>query len=189
MEIISKSYQEEIIEHYEKTFNNHASIYIFDKGPFEKLPIDFRLLEFPPIGEKTMWTYATCCMSQPGDTERIEIHMFSMVKDHTILELLSALAYYHRSANKVGLNHTVNFGRPWQDNSLCTHGYISLPYLDGSKLEKFESKDGLVNFYWLIPVTEKEVEYKKEFGADALEIKFETPGFNYVYPARSSTVR
>lgn len=82
MEILTTDdYQENIIERYEKVFNNHARTYLFDKEPFEKLPTDFRILEFPPAGGRTMWTYTTCCMSQPQDIQRIEVHLFSLVKD------------------------------------------------------------------------------------------------------------
>lgn len=75
-----------------------------------KLPTGFEILEFPPKVGIDMWTYATCCMSQPFDDERIELHTHSANKDESIVELLTAVTFYHRTANSISLNHTVSFG-------------------------------------------------------------------------------
>ena len=182
------NYQTDIINHYEKIFHQNVKIHIWDKGPYEKLPNDFRVLEIPPTETKTMWTYATCCMSQPEDSIRVELHIYSSKKEESIIELLTALAFYHRVTNKIGLNHTVYFGRPWQDSSKCEYGFVSLPYIDGPTLEDFNSPNGLIKFYWLLPVTEAEVNYKKKFGTEALESKFDEPAFNYIDPNRASVI-
>lgn len=182
------NYQSDIIDHYEKVFNGIAQIYLWDKGPFEKLPFDFRILEFPPTETKGMWAYATCCMSQPEDLQKIELHIYSSIKDESIIELLTALAFYHRGTNKIDLNHTVNFGRPWQNKSSCEYGFVSLPYIDGPILEDLTTSSGLVKCYWLIPVSKKEVEFKKKNGVEALESKFDEPSFNFIDPNRASMV-
>lgn len=188
MNSMLKNYQPVIISHYEKVFNEVAKVYIWDKGPFEKLPSDFRILEFPPTETKGAWIYATCCMSQPEDLQKIELHVYSSTKDESIIELLVALAFYHRTTNKIDLNHTVNFGRPWQRNSLCEYGFVSLPYIDGPVLEDLSTSSGIIKCYWLIPVSKKEVEYKKENGVEALESKFDEPSFNFIDPNRASMV-
>lgn len=182
------NYQADIISHYERIFIKNPKIYLWDKGPYERLPYDFRILEFPPAESKNTWTYATCCMSQPEDSTKIELHIYSSKKDESIIELLTALVFYHRTTNKIGLNHTVYFGRPWQDSSKCDYGFVSLPYIDDPALEDFNSANGLIKFYWLLPVAEKEVEYKKEYGVEALESKFDEPQFNYIDPNRLSVV-
>jgi len=136
-----------------------------------------------------MWTYATCGMSQPGDSVPIELHMFSAVQARGIVELLIATAHYHRTAKSLGLGHTINFGTPWSEGSKCEYGLVSLPYLDGPRLEKLDV-DGkrIADFYWLIPISKSEVEFKKRFGIEALEAKFDEPSFNYLDPLRRSTV-
>ena len=133
-----------------------------------------------------MWTYATCCMSNSEDQYPVELHIFSAQQDTGIAELLFATAYYHKTAAKLGLNHTVNFGRSWQHTSICDHGLISLPYLDGPDLETSFIKDIEVKFYWLIPITPAEVEYMKNNGVDALEEQFDKTSFNYLDTTRQN---
>jgi len=182
-------YQERIIDHYKRVWSNQSNPYFWDKGPIEKLPHDFRILEFPPTSNRQMWTYATCSMSQPEDKSPIELHIFSSVQDTSLVELLTTVVYYHRNTNSLDLNHTVNFGRPWQGESFCEYGFISLPYLDGPDLENLCLSDQgkQIKFYWLIPVTELEVKYKSKFGIAALEKKFDE-GLNYIDPLRQSLV-
>lgn len=183
------SYRKQLINHYEKVWNNSGSIYLWDKGPFEYLPSDFRVLEFPPNSDRDMWTYATCCMSAELDKYPVELHLFSVTKDENLIELLTSVAYYHRHTSAIGLNHTVFFGKPWQESSTCDYGFISLPYLDGPELENMIlQQERVVKCYWLIPVTKKEVEYKILNGANALEEQFEANPINYLDVTRKSVV-
>jgi hypothetical protein len=127
-------------------------------------------------------------MSQQEDLEPIEIHLFAPHQSSDHVELLTAIAHYHRTGNPLGLGHTVNFGRPWVMGSECDHGLISLPYLDGPELE-YGHADGIgTRFEWLIPVTKREVEYKKTRGLEALEELFERQQFNYLDPYRPGVV-
>ena len=183
-----KTYQEEIIDHYKKSWQNDYKTYLWDKGPFEKLPHDFRVLEFEPTKNRNMWTYATCAMSQREDYARIELHIFSSKRDEGLIELLTIIAHYHRNTSKLNVGHSVNFGRPWQDKSNCQYGLISLPYLDGPSLEDFQSSAGILKFYWLIPVTEEEVNFKAKYGIESLEQIFDERGLDYINSNRSSLV-
>jgi Suppressor of fused protein (SUFU) len=183
-------YQNQIMRHYESIWEGKSNIYLWDKGNFQKLPNNFRVLEFPPNKKRDMWTYATCCMSQEKDESKVEVHVFSLVQDVSIIELLTALAFYHRNTALINLNHTLNFGRSWQNKSLCEFGFVSLPYLDGPILENLTlgSELQIAKFYWLIPITKEEVEYKKKYGSEALEDKFDSEGFNYLDSSRQSIV-
>ena len=183
------SYFDIIRKHYETVWSLSSEIYLWDRGPIEKLPSDCRILVFPPTARRSMWTYATCGMSQPDDDFPVELHIFSETKNHQLIELLTSVVYFHRNSKFLGLNHTVNFGRPWQYNSKCEFGFISLPYLDGPELEKLKAKSiGIeINFYWLVPVTRSEVEFKKKYGVLALEDVFDK-GFNYLDTERDSLV-
>ena len=125
-------------------------------------------------------------MSHPDDDQPLELHMFSAVEAPEHVELLSAVAHYHRTGAKLGLGHTVYFGRPWLPGSLCTHGLIALPYLDGPDLEILELDGTAVRFLWIIPITKKELEFKKERGLEALEARLEAANFDYLNPNRES---
>jgi hypothetical protein len=127
-------------------------------------------------------------MSQPEDKKRLELHMFSAELHDDIAELLVATAHYHRTGASLGLGHTVNFGRPWLPGSLCDHGLISLPYLDGPNLEFLEESGSETRFLWLIPVTKAEVEFARTDGLEALESRFQKLRFNYLDPKRQSVV-
>lgn len=184
----NKSYFDLIIDHYKLSWQNECKLYLWDKGPLQSLPYNFRVLEFGPNTLRNMWTYATCCMSTESDPNPIELHIFSPERDEGIIEILTAIAYYHHNTNKISLNHTVNFGKPWRGQSICDYGLISLPYLDGPNLENLELKNKTVKFYWLVPVTKAEVEYKKKLGIEALEQKFDSLGLDYLNPLRKSLV-
>jgi hypothetical protein len=137
-----------------------------------------------------MWTYATCDMSQATDRFLLELHLFSSVQYEPHVELLTAVAHYHRTAKPLGLAHIVNFGRPWMEGSNCSHGLISLPYLDRPALERLECKsvEKTVQCPWLVPITDREREYAIAEGLEALEAKFEEQRFNYLDPMRPSVV-
>lgn len=180
----------QIIEnHYLKIWGISGKDCNFSAGPIHQLPNDFAVIVYPPHRGRTMWTYATRCMSQIDDKVPLELHMFSANASNDIVELLVVTAHFHRTSKTLGLWHTVNFGRPWLDKSLCDHGLISLPYLDGPEIETLEvSKDKLLKFYWLIPITKLEVEFKKRMGIEALEKAFERNGINYLDPGRKSAI-
>jgi hypothetical protein len=156
------------------------------KGPIEELPDGFCVLEFSPGQGRSMWTYATCGMSIAIDERPIELHLFSPAQAEELVELLTIVAHYHRTGARLGLGHTVNFGRPWLPGSKCSFGLISLPYLDGPDLEIARSRafQHDVRCLWLIPITAREVEFKKQRGFQALEDLFQAASINYVDPLR-----
>jgi hypothetical protein len=127
-------------------------------------------------------------MSDLSCANPIELHIFSRNKDEGLIELLTAITYYHRNTASLDLNHTVNFGKPWKNGSKCEHGLISLPYLDGRGLENLQLLNTTVKFYWLIPITKGEVDYTKRYGVESLEKMFEGPSFNYLDEVRRSIV-
>jgi hypothetical protein len=127
-------------------------------------------------------------MSEERDEAPLELHLLSPVATTEHVELLTAVAHYHRTGARLGLGHTVNFGRPWLPGSRCTHGLISLPYLDGPDLEILSVDGKTVRFLWLIPITKEEVEFKKKNGLEALEARLEEANFAYGDPKRPSVV-
>lgn len=182
------SYAASLIEHYRSVWDTDLEQIPFGAGPIGDLPADFAVMASPPHRSRKTWTYATRCTSQPNDAAPIELHLFSRYRADQLAELLVAMAHYHRTGSPLGLHHTVNFGRPWLPNSHCDHGLISLPYLDGSKLEWAEIESRCVRFLWVLPVTSDEVAYKRVHGIEALEERFDKMHIDYTDPSRSSVV-
>lgn len=173
--------------HYASNWGPPTDQSRWTKGPVEDLPRDFRVLVFHRSAAMT--AYATRCMSQPEDEARLELHLFAGCEheiDPALVELLTVTAHYHRTGRRLGLGHTVNFGRPWRPGSACTHALLSLPYLDGPGLEWLS--EPRVQFLWLIPITEAELRYRSERGVEALEERFEAAQLDYLDPLRRSVI-
>lgn len=185
--MIQITYQQAIQNHYARNWSAPTDAVRWNRGPVDELPEDFRVLVIPRPPKMT--AYATRCMSQPTDKERLEIHLLTRTgpaHQSDLIEVLTAVAHYHRTGRALGLGHSVNFGRPWLAGSTCTHGLISLPYLDGPNLEWLAEPK--VQFLWLIPITEAEMHFKKEYGMEALEQKLEEKQFDFLDPGRASVV-
>jgi hypothetical protein len=182
------AYLEQIAEHYADVWGRKGEVRRWLQGPVYELPEGFHVLVFAPTPERRMWTYATCGMSQPGDARPLETHLFAPHDSESLVELLTVVAHYHRTGAPLGLGHTVNFGRPWLDDSHCEYGLLSLPYLDGPPLEWLELGDVRIQFLWLIPITRQERDYKKQHGLEKLEELFERQHFDYLDPKRPSVV-
>lgn len=174
--------------HYESCWGSITTSMQWTKGPYQELPNDFHILVFAPRDPRAMWTYATCGMSSLNASVPIELHLFSPLATNSHIELLTVIAHYHLKESPVDVGHTVNFGRPWLPGSQCEYGLVSLPYLDGPNLEWLSLHNKEIHFCWLIPITEREREYKKINGLDALEDEFDRSNFNYIDVHRNSIV-
>ena len=184
----SDDYPALVLPHYQKVWGANVAERRLLRGPTHELPRGFRVLEFEPTAVFAPWVYATSGMSPaPGaDGVRLELHLYSPQADESLVELLTVITHYHATAPRLGLHHTVNFGRPWLRGSACDRGFISLPYPHGPSLQWLDLGTSSVECLWLIPVTPAEVEYKQANGAEALEVVFEQRQFNYLDPARPS---
>jgi hypothetical protein len=183
------SYHSLLRSHYEKHFNAEGSKRVWSIDPHNRSRPEFYVLEFAPGLTHQMWAYCTIGMSSDRrDNNLIEIVLYSRKQDESLVELLTLVASYHNNSAPLNLHHTVNIGRPWLDASLCDHGFISLPYLDGESLELFRYNDKIIHCYWFIPITKKEMKFKMKNGCDALEDLFEAKAIDYLNPARRSLV-
>lgn len=179
-----------IESHYKRSWNNLPLVRRCPYSPTTDPPASFHVLEFPPTATRSLWTYATCGMAEAGDRSLLELHLFSPGECDAHVELLTAVAHYHRTGAVLGLNHIVNFGRPWMPGSSCDHGLISLPYLDGPELEDCRMPDGtaIAKCLWLLPITAAERLFILANGIEAFEQRFENAQANYVDPHRQSVV-
>jgi hypothetical protein len=188
MDYNEKQYSKFVIDHYRQDWKGQFQIHQWHEGPMISLDPEFCILEFKPDSKREMWTYATCGMSTFEDNDPIELHLFSSQQDNSLIELLTVVGYYHKIDRKLGLNHTINFGRPWQPESICSYGLVSLPYLDGPALETFNTDRLSIHFYWPLPITLNELNYKKRYGVELLEEEFDKNKLNYIDATRKSVV-
>jgi hypothetical protein len=185
----TKKYVAELARHYENYFGVSGNFLKLNKGPMEKLHPDFFILEFPPNKKHDMFCYCTVGMSADRlDDNLIELFIYSPRSDDSLIELLTVCASYHRTGLPLNIHHTVNIGRPWMGKSKCDHAFISKPYLDGVELEIFQYDEQEICCYWLIPITEKERDFKVENGCEMLEQLFEDKQLNYLNPNRECLV-
>ena len=180
------TYINSVTNHYRQHWGSEFTPRQWEKGPTHKHPPNLRVLEFSPNQNHKMWTYATVGMSCEKHEHALELHMFSPYQTERIVELLTIVACYHFNDTELGLNHRINFGEPWLENSKCTRGIISLPYLDGPELETLCLTEGHARFLWLIPITESEASFVDVEGVDGLERRFEQQSFNYLDPNRDA---
>lgn len=182
-------YCEALVKHYEKHFQMSGNIKKLRKGPIEKLNPEFFILEIPPNIRFAAWTYLTVGMSlNRNDENLIECFVYSPVQSDRMVELLTINASFHKNVSALNLHHTVNIGETWFNESICDHGFISQPYLDGEEFENFAYKNNVFKIYWFIPISEPERDYKVKYGCEALEVLFEENELDYLNPERKSLV-
>ena len=183
------TYSEKLYTHYKNHFGVSGEKIIPDFGSVEKLHPEFHVLRFKTDPNQNIFCYCTIGMSlDRNDSNLIELFVYSPGSHIAIVELLTVCASYHRNTLPLNIHHTVNIGRPWLPGSLCDHAFISLPYIEGDKLEKFSFNNITTHCYWLIPITEKERDFKIANGCEELEQIFEANSINYLNPLRESLV-
>jgi hypothetical protein len=184
-------YEELLRRHYESVWKASGVPTRLSEGPLWELSPQYSVLKFSPQhreGAARAWRYATCGMSEPGSSELLELFMESPVQCQRIVELLNMTAHFHRTGERLGLGHSVNFGGPWLPGSKCDYGLVCLPYLDGPVLERTSLQENNVRVLWLLPITKAERDYKKRFGLEALERVFDKVRLNYLDAERPSVV-
>jgi hypothetical protein len=175
--------------HLEAQWGKSSGQQLRISDPHNKMPSEFRVVKFPPSEVHDFWVYSTLGMSIDMTENLLELHIFSAKQaDDAPVELLTIIASFHRNDTHLNLHHSITIGRPWQDNSLCDHAFISLPYLDGDGLELFSFGKNHLHNLWLLPITEQERDFKMLYGPDALEEKFEECKLNYLDANRKSCV-
>ncbi|QJB34602.1 suppressor of fused domain protein [Chitinophaga oryzae] len=182
-------YISQLAQHYQQYYGVEGRKHTPDKGPREKLPPVFYVLEIPPNKRHGAFVYCTVGMSADRtDDNLIELFVFSPKSDPKLVELLTYCASYHRTGRPLNIHHTVNIGQPWLDSSVCDHAFISLPYLEEEGFEIFPFDNREIHCYWLIPITKEERSYKVENGCEALEQLFEEKELDYINPERKCLV-
>lgn len=183
-----KKYLEDIEQHYVRLWGAIEERFTPEASRENEFLPGFSICAFSPNQKHDFWRYATVGMSDHRAAHPLELHLFARENNPRMAELLTMVSHFHLSGSRLGLSHIVNFGEPWLDSSLCTWGFISLPYLDGPHFEWLNRGDHGVRFLWLIPITEAERNYLKQKGVEAFEEKLEEADFDYLDPARECVI-
>lgn len=147
---------------------------------------NFCVARIAPGPKSSLWTYCSVGASlASADSQRLEFFALSPRQDTRLVELVTMVAYYHRT-EKLGLFHTLPIGQPWLDDASCDAFLVSLPYTFGTEMEHFYAGSHSARFLWLLPITERERQFAKEHGVDALEERFDQAKLEYWDLARKS---
>lgn len=181
-----KTYRAALLAHYERRFSTSLWARRWHEPPHPSLtplPAEFEVRKYKRDADSAL--FATVCMSGAEDPKPLELHIIAADDEATgsrSVFLLTVTAHFHRTGRRLDVGHTVNFGEPWVPDGACSRGLVSRPYFDGPDFER-EPTQG-IRCAWLLPVTDSEVNYKIEFGLDALESKFEAAQINALDWAR-----
>jgi hypothetical protein len=140
---------------------------------------------------RALHVYVTLGLAEAEVLPRIELFLLSPRADDRLAELLTAVALRHAAGEKhLGVGHSVDFHRPWLNESLCTRGLVSLPYLFGPSMEAgpHDAAGHSRSIYWLLPITPEEDQFKRTSGLEALEELFAAGQISTADPDRPSVV-
>ena len=181
---------QEIQKHVQRFFAGHkvkeqqwAQSYVSDLYP------DFSVLEIEPGPKDRNWRYVSSGTWEVAQ-EGAGLTEFMIITDKPGLRQIQILTMnhlYHKDHNLM-VGDSYALGAPWVKGSNCNHMLVSLPYPYGPDFEICAIGDCHLHIYWLLPITEREHDYKVRNGADALEEVFEANGLEYWKTKRKSVI-
>jgi Suppressor of fused protein (SUFU) len=162
---------------------------IWALGPTQKMWPRFRVLCVSPGPKSNLWVYVSLGAWEinRANGSSVEFMIFAAEESPRHIELLAMTAYYHFT-HTLGLGHTLPIGEPWLEGSNCDHLLVSLPYPFGPELEICEIDREHIHFFWLLPITSAERNFKARYGLEALEELFEKGELEYWSVRRASVV-
>lgn len=168
--------------------------------PIDAIEPHVDVYQFPPYGERDMWTLVTGGMSDlaqnvPDDEEewvskRTEIFMYVEEPKDWMLDILKGLGEmpFH-DFTFLHWYHSIPNGMPMtEEPSLLTNFLFLPPYCEEEDFNEFFLHDEKVDFLWLFPITDGELAYKMEHGADALFERFEEAGLSLAVDEQRKSV-
>jgi hypothetical protein len=174
------TYRDAIICHLSNFFAGHeVAEERFVQGPMGAVQ-EFSVLRVAPGSRTALWSYCSVCASTPATRaeEGVEFVLLSPRCDFRIVELVTMVAYYHRTEG-LGVGHTFAIGEPWLDASRCDCILASLPYPFGPTLEHMRQEGHLAWFLWLLSITDSERQCARDHGLEGIEARFDSARLQY----------
>ncbi|BAP78369.1 hypothetical protein MT1_1192 [Pseudomonas sp. MT-1] len=184
------SRNENIIAHYKGFFEGHDSMILtWGIGPITEVVPTFQVIRFSPGSKINLWVYCSIGAStiKHSGSGMHEFVVASPYPSDRLVEMLAMITYYHSNHN-LGFGHTLPIGEPWLERSECKNWLISLPYPFGEELEIMSIDHTHAHVAWLLPISDKERDYKMQNGLEALEQRFDDTALEYWDINRKSAV-
>ena len=161
-------------------------------GEWSREHPEFRVLELAPAGREP-WIYVSAGAAHLRSFGGVghEFVIRTLQQERLMVELLAMVASYSTRADHGGLHdgHTVPIGHPWVEGGEADHLYLNKPYFVSRDFAMLRIDDSLrVQFLWLVPITEREKEWRHEHGQEAFEQRLEDHAVTPEDPTRRSTV-
>ena len=165
----------------------------------DKIPhID--VYQFPPSGSRDHWVLITGGMSDlrqsvPAEapdyvSARTELVMYVREPQPWMFRLLKLLADMP-FADDTFLHwwHTVPYGMSMiPERSLLTSAFFLPPYFEEEDFDTLEVLGDKIDILWMIPITDSELQYKLDYGGQALEELLSQKELNPVVDERRGSV-
>ncbi len=177
-----------VLEHYRRFWGAVPNVLNVERGMPPQLPEGLAVLEFAPTESRSVWSYATCGMSTGDQFRPLEIFVVTREPDRSQRDILAMAVHYHHNVVRLDLHHRLRFGRAWQPDSTCSHGFLTRPHLENPDLEWMPSTPAgaTVRFLWMLPLTENESRFAREYGPQELERRMERASVDFLNPRRAS---
>jgi Suppressor of fused protein (SUFU) len=177
-----------ILESHIQKYFDKSEIFIefWNQGPITEILPEYKVLK---VWSKdlNLWAYISIGSWNLFDNSKLEFVILASDDNSKYIERLAMTTYYH-SLHRLGLNHTFPLGEPWIENSTLEYCLVSKPYPLGEEFEICNIRKEHIHFFWLLPITEKEREFKVENGTEALESKFESEELEFWDAKRKSVI-
>jgi hypothetical protein len=180
-----------LVRHIEVYFRGHECTLLHaPPGPNQRVLPRLQVMRVGPGPRTAHWTYLTVGACEADRETGGGTEFFLIVDrqdDEKNVLRLAMTAHYHHERH-LGKEHTFPMGEPWEPGSDMDHVLVSLPYTYGPDLGVCVVPGRQVHFFWLLPITKAERDFKVANGLDALEDRFEEGGIEYWSAHRRSVV-
>lgn len=163
-------------------------------------PVHIDIYQFAPTDDRPFWTLITSGMSNErqlepdasgeGTSLRAEIITYAKEPQSWMFSVLKGLAEMPFVDNTfLHWWHTVPNGMPMTVNpSLLTAFFFLPPYYEDVEIGNLELDGDKVDFLWMLPITEAELNYARENGSRELELRLEEAELSHIIDERRKSV-
>jgi Suppressor of fused protein (SUFU) len=140
---------------------------------------------------ESSWCYVTLGAWQATRDDHHALEYFILSPSPTAyhVQTLAELTLQWANADpKPGLGSIIDTGRPWIDDAVADHFFVTLPYPFGPEFENVVRGDLHIRIMWLLPITKAEAEFIRRKGIDAFEDLAESSAVEFADPQRPSLV-